>query len=340
MFSIDGTPIGKGHRTYIVAEAGVNYLGNMDLAKTFIEEAARADADAIKFQTHIQSAEMSQAAMAKLGYGDLYERMEDFELTVDQHRELQHHCEEHGISFLSTPFSIEAVNLLDSIDVPAIKIGSGEFSNSHLIKTAADTGLPLVISTGMSSWDDIETQIPFIDRHADTFALLYCVSAYPTQPEDFNLGVINRMRESFEVPIGLSDHSTGIRAAITAIGFGASVIEKHFTIDRRLPGGDQEVSIEPAELDELTDYADLAITASGRDREILDAERDIKEWAVHSVVTTERVEPGEQLTENNTTTKRPGTGIPAKNYYEIIGCEVNKTIEADSVVSQADIENN
>jgi N-acetylneuraminate synthase/N,N'-diacetyllegionaminate synthase len=280
---------------------------------------------------------MSQSAMTELGYGDLYERMADFELTIDQYRELRDYCRQHEISFLSTPFSIESVDLLDSIDVPAIKIGSGEFSNSHLIRTAADTGLPLVISTGMSSWDDIETQIPFIDRHADTFALLYCVSAYPTQPEDLNLGVIKRIHESFDVPIGLSGHSTRIRAAVTAIGFGASLIEKHFTIDRRLPGGDQEVSIEPDELDELTDYADLAVTASGQDREILDAEQDIKEWAVHSAVTTERIESGEQLRKSNPTTKRPGTGVPTKNYYEILGCEVSKTIEADSVISHADI---
>ena len=337
MFSIDGTSIGKEQRPYIIAEAGVNYLGNIDLAKVFIEEAADADADAIKFQTHIQSAEMSQSGMAEIGYGDLYDRMADFELTFNEHRELQEHCRRHGISFLSTPFSIEAVKLLDLIDVSAIKIGSGEFSNSHAIKTAADTGRPLIVSTGMSSWEDIEAQVPFIEDHADAFALLYCVSAYPTQPEEFNLGVIERMRESFGVPIGLSDHSTGIRAAVTAIGFGASLIEKHFTIDRRLPGGDQEVSIEPDELDELTDYADLSVTASGQDRTILEAERDIKQWAVHSVVTTERIEAGEPLTEENTTTKRPGTGIPAKEYYETMGCCVDRTIEPDTVVREEDL---
>jgi N-acetylneuraminate synthase/N,N'-diacetyllegionaminate synthase len=337
MFSIDGTPVGRGHRPYIVAEAGVNYLGDIELAKAFIEEAADADADAIKFQTHIQSSEMSRSAMTEQGYGDLYDRMAEFELTIEQHRKLQEHCAQHGISFLSTPFSAEAVKLLDSIDIPAIKIGSGEFSNSHLIKTAADTRRPLVISTGMSSWDDIETQVPFIETHADEFALLYCVSAYPTQPEEFNLGVIDRMYESFGVPIGFSDHSKGIGAAVTAIGFGASLIEKHFTIDRRLPGGDQEVSIEPEKLDELTDYADLAVAASGRDRALLEAEQEIKQWAVHSVVTTERVEAGERLTESNTTTKRPGTGIPANEYYETMGRRVDRTIEPDTVVREDDL---
>lgn len=338
MFSIDGTPIGPGHRTYIIAEAGVNYLGNLDLAKAFIEEAANAGADAIKFQTHIQEAEMAGSAMADLGYGDLYHRMADFELSVDQHRELQDYCVQNDITFLSTPFSVEGVELLDSIDVPAIKIGSGEFANAHIVKTAADTERPLILSTGMSTWEEVERQIPFIKSHAEAFALLYCVSAYPTDPTDFSLGLIERMNEAFEIPVGFSDHSTGIRAAVTAIGHGAAIIEKHFTIDRRLPGGDQAVSIEPEELDELTDYADLAVASSGRERSVLEAERDIKRWAFHSVVATEHLEAGERLTESNTTTKRPGTGIPAQEYYDVLGRKVANNIAADTVIRSDDLE--
>lgn len=338
MFSIDRTQIGSDNRPYIIAEAGVNYLGKLDLAKAFIEEAAKAGADAIKFQTHLQEAEMARSAMADLGYGDLYERMADFELTVDEHRDLQHYCNEYDITFLSTPFSVEGVELLDTIDVPAIKIGSGEFTDTHLVKTAADTERPLIISTGMSTLEEVEKQVPFIKEHAEAFALLYCVSAYPTDPMDFSLGLIERMNEAFDVPVGFSDHSTGIRAAVTAIGHGAAVIEKHFTIDRRLPGGDQEVSIEPEELDELTDYADIAVASAGSERSVLDAERDIKRWAFHSVVATESLSAGDRLTESNTTTKRPGTGIPAKDYYDVLGRTVATRMDADTVIRHDDLE--
>lgn len=337
MFNIDETPIGHDHRPYIIAEAGVNFLGNIDLAKAFIEEAADAGADAIKFQTHLQEAEMAKTAMIDLGLGDLYERMATFELSADHHRELMGYCARHDISFLSTPFSTEAIELLDSLGVPAIKIGSGEFSNAHIIKTAGETGRPLLVSTGMSTWTEIEDHVSFITKQTDSFALLYCISAYPTDPAEFNLGVIPRMHNTFGVPIGFSDHSTGIRAAVTAIGFGASVIEKHFTIDRRLPGGDQEVSIEPEELEELTEYANMARQASGDERKVLNAEQDIKQWAFHSVVATEQIEQGERLNESNTTTKRPGTGISASKFYEVLGRKVNRTINPDSVIRDEDL---
>lgn len=338
MFSIDGTSVGPNHRPYIIAEAGVNYLGDLDLAKAFIEQAAGAGADAIKFQTHFQAAEMARSAMQDLGYGDLYDRMGEFELSVEEHRNLQDYCDQNDITFLSTPFSVEGVELLDSIDVPAIKIGSGEFTDAHIVKTAAETGRPLVLSTGMSAWEEIEKQIPFIKSEAEAFALLYCVSAYPTDPMDFNLGMIERMHEAFEVPVGFSDHSTGIWAAVTAMGHGAAVIEKHFTIDRRLPGGDQEVSIEPEELDELTDYADLVVESAGRERSVLEEERDIKRWAFHSVVAAEPIAEGDRLTESNTTTKRPGTGIPAKEYYDVLGRKAANRIDVDTVIRPEDLE--
>lgn len=337
MFDIDGTTIGPGHRPFIIAEAGVNFLGDLDLARVFIEEAAEAGADAIKFQTHLQAAEMARSAMEELGFGDLYDRMADFELTEEEHRELQSYCQQHDITFLSTPFSVEGVELLDAIDVPAIKIGSGEFTDALIVKTAAETGCPLILSTGMSTWPEIEAQVPFIASHADEFALLYCVSAYPTDPADFNLGLIDRMHRSFDVPVGFSDHSTGIKAAVSAIGHGAAIIEKHFTIDRRLPGGDQEVSIEPEALDELTAYADLAVEAAGQERNVLQAEQDIRRWAFHSIVATDSIDEGDELTESNTTTKRPGTGVPAIEYFETLGRRAARPIEPDSVIREEDL---
>ena len=337
MFRIDGTPIGRDHRPFVIAEAGVNFMGSVELAKSFIEAAAEAGADAIKFQTHIPGAEMVQSSMEELGFADLFERMKTYELTEEDHRELQAHCRTHDISFLSTPFSAEAVSLLDGVDVPAVKIGSGEFTNRHLVRTAADTGRPLILSTGMSPMEDVEETVQFVRDHAERFALLYCVSAYPTASEDFNLGVIERMRRSFDVPVGFSDHSTDIRASVVAMGYGADIIEKHFTLDRNLPGGDQDVSIEPDELSELVSYADLVYEAAGSDKPVLPEEQELKSWAFHSVVASKPIDEGAPLTESNVTTKRPGVGIPASDYYEVLGCTVERSIEADEIIRYDDL---
>lgn len=337
MFAIGDRPVGPGHRPYIIAEAGVNFQGNVQIAKSFIDAAAEAGADAIKIQTHIPEKEMVRSAMTELGFSDLYDRMAEYQLSLKDHRALQNHASDQGITLLSTPFSVEAVALLDQIGVPAIKIGSGEFTNRHLVKNAADTNRPLILSTGMADWDDIEASVPIINQWTGRFALLYCVSAYPTDPMDFNLGVIGKMKDAFDVPVGFSDHSTGIEAAVVAMGRGADIVEKHFTLTRRLPGGDQQVSIEPDELAKLVEYADLYHETTGDEKPVLPPEQNLKEWALESVVATETIEAGEKLTESNTTTKRPGTGISAADYYEVLGRTVNRRLPADSIVQPDDL---
>lgn len=338
MISFDGVEIGSESKPFIVAEAGVNFRDDIDLAKAFIEEAAENGADAVKFQTHVQDEEMVESGMRELDLGGLYDRMGVYELSMDEHRELKSHCEGHGVRFLSTPFSVAGVEQLEELGVEAYKIGSGELTNHKLLRTIAETGKPMIVSTGMHSMETVRNTVDLLEEHADSFILLYCVSQYPTEPEDFNLGVINRMAEEFDVPVGFSDHSTGVEAAAVAMARGACLVEKHFTIDRRLPGGDQEVSIEPDELAKLAEYATLCHVTKDAEKEVREDEAAIADWARHSVVTADAIASGEQFTDKNLTAKRPGTGVPADEFYDIVGKTAARDLDANTVVSPDDVE--
>lgn len=334
---IDGTAIGPRERPYIVAEIGINAHDDLTLAKRFIELAADADADAVKFQTHSANAEMVESEMRAIDSGNVYDTVANCEWSIDEHRELQSYAEANDVTFLSTPFSTDAVELLEEIDVPAIKIGSGEMNNRHLLGRAARTGKPLLVSTGMNTLEDIESTCEFLTDVASEFLLLYCVSAYPTTPEDFDFGTISTLEEITNVPIGFSDHSPGVEAAKAAIGNGSDLVEKHFTIDRRLPGPDQAVSVEPSELEDLCEFAALYHETSTKKDGLHREEAEIRQWAQHSVVAASTIEKGESLDKENTTTKRPGTGISARGYFEVLGETVTSTIEAGSVISEDDI---
>lgn len=337
MIDFGNNQIGEEYRPYIVAEAGVNFRDDIELGKAFIEEAAAAGADAVKFQTHVPNAEMVESEMRDLDMGDLYERMGVYALSMAEHEDLKTHCEKHGITFLSTPFSPAAVERLETLGVGAYKIGSGELTNHHLLRTVAKTGKPMIVSTGMHDMETVRATYELLDEHASEFMFLYCVSEYPTEPSDFNLGLIKRMKEEFGVPIGFSDHSTGVEASAVAMARGADLIEKHFTIDRRLPGGDQEVSIEPEELEKLVEYADLCYATLDDEKQLRENEAAIAEWARHSIVTASDITKGEKLTDQCLTTKRPGTGIPANKFDDIVGRIAARDIVADEVVREDDL---
>jgi N-acetylneuraminate synthase/N,N'-diacetyllegionaminate synthase len=330
--TLDGQTIGPDERPLVIAELGTNFRDDLQLAKRLVEVAAEVGADAVKFQTHIQKAEMAESAMRELGFGDLYERIGTYELSAAEHRELKRHCADHGLMFLSTPFSVEAVSRLDDIGVPAIKIGSGELTNYPLLRTAAKTGSPLLVSIGMADFETIEDAVAFVRQYTDDIALFYCISEYPTEPETFEFGVIDRLRSTFEVPVGFSNHAAGVEVPAIAMARGADMVEAHFTIDRRLPGGDPEVSLEPAEFRELTDFAALVARTAGDERVPTAAERETAAWAHHSVVTTEAVEAGEELTAAKLTIKRPGTGIPATEFDDVLGRHTYETLAADTVL--------
>ncbi|MDH5021364.1 N-acetylneuraminate synthase family protein [Halobacterium rubrum] len=326
--------IGSDEVPFVIAEVGINAGDDIELAKRFIEVAANSGADAIKFQTHLSNEEMVAEEMEKIGAGEVYEVVSGCSFSKDEHRALKDHCDREDVEYLSTPFSVKAVDWLEELDVSAIKIGSGELTNYPLLDRAVEAGVPLLVSTGMSDYGTIADTVDFLNERDAKFGLLYCVSEYPTDPADFQLDTIEEMKTKYDVPVGFSDHSTGVEASVIAMARGADFVEKHFTIDRRLPGPDQEVSIEPEEIDTLTDYAELVHSTSGREKFTTDEEADVKAWARHSIVTAEDVEAGQRLTEDDLTTKRPGTGISADRFYEVIGEAIDVDLPANSVVKE------
>jgi len=327
-------PIGAENEPFVIAEVGINARNDVELAKRFIEVAAKAGADAVKFQIHLPDDEMVVNEMDRIGASEVYDVVSDSSFSKDGHQALKEHCEEYGVEYLSTPFSVEAVDWLEDLDVSAIKIGSGELTNYHLLSRAADIDVPLLVSTGMSDYDTIADTVGFLRKEGAEFSLLYCVSEYPTDPDDFHLNTIDEMKSRYDVPVGFSDHSTGVEASVIAMARGADFVEKHFTIDRCLPGPDQEVSIEPKELDTLTDYASLVHETAGREKFRTDEEADVQEWARHSIVVQRDVESGQELTEDDLTTKRPGTGIPAKQFYDVIGKTINEDVSAGTILKK------
>lgn len=335
---IDGRVVGEGAAPYLVAEAGTNFRADVTLGKRFVETAADAGADAIKFQTLDNEQDMARAEMDRLGHGDLYENIGENALSREDHHELKAHCDENDITFLSTPFSAESIEILEEIDVPAIKIGSGELTDFHILQTAVDAGKPLVVSTGMADLETVARTCEFLDEQNAEFALLYCVSLYPTEPAQFDFGVMDEFRDRFDVPVGFSDHSVGVEVPSVAMARGASIVEKHFTIDRRLPGGDQSVSVEPEELEEMAAFAELTQLTAGSEKRVYEEEAAVAEWARHSVVTATNLSAGDELTEDDLTTKRPGTGIPAHRYHDILGVTLSVDVDADTVLEERHLE--
>lgn len=339
MIEINGQSIGPDFKPYIIAEVGINARDDLELAKRFIEIAAECGADAVKFQTHIADAEMSELAMREIGAEDVYETVENSEWSKKEHELLQSCARENGITFLSTPFSVEGITILDEIDIPAVKIGSGELTNREILERASETGKPLLVSTGMHTSEEIERAATFLSSLGNQFVLLYCVSEYPTSASDFDFGTIGALQDIADVPIGFSDHSVGVEAAKVAIANGAILVEKHFTIDRSLPGPDQEVSIEPDSLSELCSFAELYHETSSTKAGIQGEEAEIKQWARHSIAAAEDIEQGEELTRENTTTKRPLTGIPAERYHDVLGKRTATEIKAGMILSSDDLSN-
>jgi N-acetylneuraminate synthase/N,N'-diacetyllegionaminate synthase len=337
MIELAGIPIGANARPYIIAEVGINAWDDLRLAKTFIEIAADCGADAVKFQTHLPDAEMNESELGAVEAGDVYDTVVESEWSRADHEALKEHANDNDVTFLSTPFSVEAVDMLEEIGVDAIKIGSGEMDNYHLLDRAIETGKPLLISTGMHTIEEVQHTCSFVEDRTDQFALLYCVSNYPTTPSDFDFSTIDRLYDLADGPVGFSDHSSGVEAAKVAIGNGADIVEKHFTLDRRLPGPDQVVSVESDELSDLCSFAHLYHETSTERSGLTAEEEETKRWAQHSVVTTAPIKEGERFERENVTTKRPGTGIPAKRYFDIISKTAardlppSETLDADDI---------
>ncbi|MBE2268023.1 MAG: N-acetylneuraminate synthase family protein [Anaerolinea sp.] len=328
--------------TLIIAEIGSVHDGSFGNAKRLIDAIAATGADVAKFQTHISEAEtLRNAPMPSYFKGEpRFEYFKRTGYTRDQWAELKAHCEAQGVEFMSSPFSIQAVELLDSIGMKRWKIPSGEITNLPMLDVLAQTGKPVILSSGMSSWAEIDRAVETIRKHHDLLTVLQCTSEYPCPYDEVGLNVMLEMRERYNVPVGFSDHTLTIFAPIVAVTLGASVVEKHFTFSRLMYGSDARHSLEPGEFKQMVEGIRAAeiMTSARVDKDALVAKmREMKDIFEKSVVSVVDIPPDTVITGEMVAVKKPGTGIPARRLSEVIGSRSAKAIPKDTVLQEEDI---
>jgi sialic acid synthase SpsE len=335
---IAGREIGPGRPCFVIAEAGINHNGDERLAADLVAAAAAAGADAIKFQTHFPEHEMLKGGATAAYVGEsLFDLLTRTALSREAHGRLQALANAKGIVFLSTPFSREAADFLASIDVPAFKTGSGELTHLPMQRHIAKKRKPMIISTGMSTPDEIDRTVQAVRDEGAPFALMHCTSTYPTPYEHVQLGCIPALQQKYGVPVGFSDHTLGSYMAFAAISLGANLFEKHFTTSRSLPGPDQQGSMEPDELRTVVEGIRAIEKASGATKQIQPGEQDVRNMAHHSVVSLRDIRAGEAIAADAVWAKRPGTGIPARQLGDVIGRVAKRAIQKDSLISWDDL---
>ncbi len=317
--------------TIIIAEAGVNHNGSLELALRLVDAAAEAGVDYVKFQT-FRAANLVTAAAPKaeyqarnIGDGDnsQYDMLKRLELSAQDHVVLMERCHTKGIKFLSTPFDLESLAFLDQLRLGLWKVPSGEITNFPYLRAIGGTGRPVVLSTGMANLEEIEAAIGVLTRFGtrrQEITLLHCTTEYPAPKDEVNLLAINTLRDYFGLPVGYSDHTQGIEIPVAAVALGAVVIEKHFTLDRTMPGPDHRASLEPDELKEMVCAIRNVEKALGTGvKEPSSSERKNIAIARKSIVAAVPIARGELLTEDNLTTKRPGAGISPMLWEDVVG---------------------
>jgi len=338
---INGRAIGQHHPCFVVAEAGVNHNGDLRLAKQLVAAAAATGADAVKFQT-FKAENVVSAGAPKAAYQlDTTDRSESqiemlrgLELGAGDFAELMADCEAHGIVFLSTPHDAQSIEVLEDLGVPAYKVGSGDVTNLPLLRKIASKGKPVLLSTGMCTLGDVEAALAAIrEQGNESVVLLHCVSNYPAAIEDSNLRVLRTLRTAFQVPTGYSDHTAGDEAALAAVALGACAIEKHFTLDRTMPGPDHLASAEPAELERLVARIRAVESALGDGIKRPTADEMRNRSAVRkSVVANEAIRAGTAIRPTMLAIKRPGTGLPPDTIDRIVGKTARVDIERDAQI--------
>ena len=342
-------------KTFFIAEAGVNHNGSESMAMELVDVAAEAGADAIKFQTFsadkLVNRGTATAAYQKeqTGSDDQYELLRALELSEQMHRELKNRCDSRGIEFMSTPFDEEAALFLRDLGMRRYKIPSGEVSNLPFLRTLAATGLPLVLSTGMATLDEVRLAVDTLQEarnnaghHApleQVLTVLHCTSNYPTRDEDVNLLAMRTMQQCLAVPVGYSDHTQGDRVALAAVAMGATMIEKHFTLDRSLPGPDHQASLEPAELAEMIGkIRQLEVCLGDGVKAPRESELPVRDLVRRSVTLRVDKARGSRLERDDLVLKRPGTGLPPSSIEDIVGRRLARDLNSGSLLDWADID--
>lgn len=328
-------------RTYIIAEAGVNHNGDFNLAKKMVYEAKKAGVDAVKFQTFISKNLVSSYApkadyqkKTTNGSESQQDMLKRLELSFEDFTLLQEYANELDIDFLSTPFDDDSIEFLKTLDMPFWKIPSGEITNLPYLMKIEETKKPIILSTGMSTIDEIEQALDvFKDYNRSDIILLHCNTEYPTPFRDVNLNAMSTLRDKFNVKVGYSDHTKGIEVPIAAVALGAEVIEKHFTLDKNMEGPDHKASLEPNELMTMVN-AIRNIEDSLGDGDKIPSESEKKNIAIarKSIVAKMEIRKGDIFTTDNLTVKRPGDGISPMEWFNIVGETAHRDFNVDEKI--------
>jgi len=337
--------ISGGGRIFVIAEAGVNHNGSVPLAKKMIAAAKKAGADAVKFQT-FKADKLATATAPKADYQKKrdsgktqLDMLKKLELSGDEFRQLKAYCGKIGIMFLSTPFDTESAQYLDRIGMKAFKISSGDLTNIPFLSQVAKYKKPIILSTGMATLEEVREAVNAVYSAGNRkLTLLHCTSNYPTVPEDVNLLAMRTLKDRFNVPVGYSDHTEGIDIPIAAAALGACIIEKHFTLDKKMPGPDNSISLEPKELEAMVASIRSIEKALGDGRKMpRSSEMKMRPIARKSVVSRAYIPKGTRITNDMLAIKRPGTGIAPKYLNKIIGKKAKKDISPDSMIDRSQI---
>lgn len=331
-FAIGNRRIDQESPVYVIAEVANTHEGSLETARKMVDAVAGSGVDAVKFQLHFPAAEMIHSHPKFVTQGQR-------SLSLDDLKELKTYVEEKGLTFLCSGFSREAVDALVEMNLPALKVGSGEVSDPDFLEHVAKKGVPTILSTGMTTLEEVATAVEIFKKHGTPYMLLHCASVYPADYKHLNLDTIRALGEEFEVPVGFSDHTAEILSSVASVAFGAVMIEKHYTLDRAQEGtSDHKVSLQPEEFIELVKGVRSLEVARGVKTGILPEEEEVIAWARHAVVTVRDIEKGATITREDISTKRPlFDGVPAARLSEVLGKKAIRAIKADDLVRWDDL---
>ena len=342
-----GKKIGEGCPCFIIAEAGVNHNGSLELAKQLVDAAAETGADAVKFQT-FKAKELISVVAPKAEYQKItteaaerqLEMVQRLEMSEEMTRSVAAHAAHRGILFLSTGFDEASVDLLDEIGVPVFKISSGDVTDLPLLEFIGRKGKPVILSTGMSYLEEVESAVKtLLAAGCPELALLQCVSSYPADPNAANLKVIETLKSMFRFPVGFSDHSLGNEVAIAAVAMGANILEKHLTLDANLPGPDHRVSLTPQAFGQMVKSIRLVEASRGDGvKRPTPGEQNVRNVARRSIVAAREIPRGTVITRDMLAFKRPGTGISPAEWRNVVGKKTVREVAPDALIHMGDIE--
>lgn len=329
-------------KVYLIAEIGMNHEGSLGQAKMLAKAAKENGADAVKFQMHISEEETLKSAPAPSYFTgeSRYEYFNRTAFTMEEWKELKEYCAELHVQFIVSPFSIEAVRRLMEIGVDALKIPSGEVTNTPYLKYISQFSVPIILSSGMNTWDEVVEAYKILSK-ANEVSVLQCTSEYPCRPEHLGLNILDELKNEFpDVRIGFSDHSDNIYSSIIAVCKGAEIVERHFTLSKLMYGPDAYMSLEPSELCDLrkaVDYACIALDGKVDKNDITGFET-MRITFQKSIVSAVNIKAGDIITADMLAYKKPGSGIPAKRYEELIGRKAKRNITQNTMIEEEDIE--